>query len=85
MDEKGLSSADRDNILRAMEHMDSILGIMDLTPPEEDREVEALVKKREEARKARDWGTADRIRDDLLKRGIEVVDTKDGPVWKKTR
>ena len=85
MDENGLSPADRNKILKTMENMDSILGIMDLTPPEKDREVEALVKKREEARKARDWGTADRIRDDLLKRNIEVIDTKDGPVWKKAR
>ena len=43
--------------------------------------VDALLKRREDARKERDWNTADSIRDDLKKLGIEVEDTKSGAVW----
>jgi cysteinyl-tRNA synthetase len=83
MDKNGLSSPDRDKVLKTMEMVNSVLGVMDLNPPEQDREVEALVKKREEARAKKDWETSDRIRKELLDKGIEVVDTKEGPVWRK--
>jgi cysteinyl-tRNA synthetase len=43
--------------------------------------VDILLKRREDARKEKDWGTADSIRDDLKKLGIEVEDTKSGAVW----
>ena len=41
-----------------------------------------LLELREEARNRKDWSTSDRIRNRLLKMGIEVKDTKDGPIWK---
>jgi cysteinyl-tRNA synthetase len=45
-------------------------------PPEE---VELMAAKREEARSARDFERADRLRDELAERGWEVRDTADGP------
>ena len=45
--------------------------------------IEALLEKREESRKNKDWGTADSIRDDLDILDIEVQDTSEGPVWRK--
>jgi len=48
-----------------------------------DEEISGLVGKREEARKNRDFKTADAIRDELLDRGIVIEDTKEGPVWRK--
>ncbi|MDI9573194.1 MAG: cysteine--tRNA ligase, partial [Bacteroidota bacterium] len=39
-----------------------------------------LLELREEARNRKDWSTSDRIRNRLLKMGIEVKDTKDGPI-----
>jgi len=50
---------------------------------EGDPEIDALVLRRAEAKKARDFAEADRIRDELKARGIEVADTKDGAVWKR--
>ncbi|MFC1883501.1 cysteine--tRNA ligase [Thermodesulfobacteriota bacterium] len=83
MDRNGLSPPDRDKVFKTMELVNSVLGVMDLSPPEQDKEVEALVKKREEARANKDWEASDRLRKDLLDRGIEVIDTKEGPVWRK--
>ena len=44
--------------------------------------VEILIELRENARKSKDYSTADSIRDKLANLGIEVSDTKDGPIWK---
>ncbi|MGN6089069.1 MAG: CysS/YqeB C-terminal domain-containing protein [Actinomycetales bacterium] len=43
--------------------------------------VDLLLHLRERARDARDWTTADLVRDGLLERGVEVKDTPDGTVW----
>jgi cysteinyl-tRNA synthetase len=44
-----------------------------------DPRIAALLQEREAARAARDFATADRIRDELAAEGLEVVDTPDGP------
>jgi cysteinyl-tRNA synthetase len=36
---------------------------------------------REAAREAKDWGTSDRLRDELLKMGVAVKDSADGTTW----
>ena len=46
-----------------------------------DAEIEALIAKRTDARKNKDWATADAIRDRLAAMHIVVVDTKDGISW----
>jgi cysteinyl-tRNA synthetase len=46
-------------------------------------EVEALVRKRDEARARKDYAEADRIRADLLRRGIVLEDTSKGVRWKR--
>ena len=43
--------------------------------------VEALLAERVRSREARDWSTADSIRDRLLAAGIELHDTPDGTTW----
>ncbi len=46
--------------------------------PAADAEILALIEQRTAAKKARDFATADRIRDELSARGITLIDTKDG-------
>ena len=46
-------------------------------------EIETLILKRTDAKKAKDFATADAIRADLDARGIAIEDTPQGTVWKK--
>ena len=50
---------------------------------EGDPEIDAIVKARAEAKKAKNWAEADRIRDELKAKGIEVIDTPQGAKWKR--
>lgn len=50
---------------------------------EGDPAIDALVLQRAEAKKAKNFAEADRIRDELKAQGIEVTDTKDGASWKR--
>ena len=50
---------------------------------EGDPEIDALVLKRYEAKKAKNFAEADKIRDDLKAQGIEVADVRGGAVWKR--
>ena len=49
--------------------------------PEETAEIEELLQKRAEARKAKDWATADAIRDQLAARHVVMKDTPQGVEW----
>jgi cysteinyl-tRNA synthetase len=46
------------------------------------KEAEVLIRKREEARKSKDWKTADAIRQQLKAMGIVIEDTAQGVRWK---
>jgi cysteinyl-tRNA synthetase len=46
-----------------------------------DALVRGLLDERAEARDAKEWARADRIRDQIKEAGIEVEDTPTGPVW----
>jgi cysteinyl-tRNA synthetase len=71
----------------------TVLGILPsrefaLLEPEEDprraeiaQEVEVLLVERTNARNAKDWAEADRIRDKLNEMGVVVTDSADGPTW----
>lgn len=50
---------------------------------EGDPAVDALVLKRAEAKKAKNFAEADRIRDELKSQGIEITDVRGGAVWKR--
>ncbi len=51
---------------------------------DDDAEIEALIQKRIEAKKNKDWATADSIRDELKSRGIILEDGVGGVVtWKR--
>ena len=46
-------------------------------------EIEVLIAKRAEAKKNKDWATADNIRNELKERGIVLEDSPSGTTWKK--
>ncbi|MBR3319772.1 cysteine--tRNA ligase [Candidatus Saccharibacteria bacterium] len=46
-----------------------------------DKKLQSLFKERETARKNQDWATADRIRDELAKENLTIIDTARGPIW----
>jgi cysteinyl-tRNA synthetase len=48
-----------------------------------DAEIDALVAERTQAKKTRNFGRADAIRNDLLAKGILIEDAKDGVRWKR--
>ena len=50
---------------------------------EGDPAVDALVLQRYEAKKAKNFAEADRIRDELKAQGIEVTDLPGGASWKR--
>ena len=72
-----------------LNELDKVLSLDLLAEKEEapkesnpqDAEIEALIQKRTEARKNKDWATADAIRDQLAAMKVVVVDTKDGISW----
>ena len=51
---------------------------------EGDPEIDALVLRRQQARKEKNWAEADRIRDELTNMGITLVDTKEGVHWSRS-
>ena len=51
--------------------------------PEAD-EINKLVAERSEAKKAKNWGRADEIRNLLSARGVVIIDTPTGPTWKRS-
>lgn len=50
---------------------------------EENAEVEALIRQRADAKKAKNFAEADRIRDELKAQGIEITDVAGGAKWKR--
>src|SRR5262249_24182379 len=48
-----------------------------------DQEIEALIARRGQAKKAKDFSGSDRIRQELMEQGVILEDTKDGVRWKR--
>ncbi|MGM3305715.1 cysteine--tRNA ligase [Anabaena sp. WFMT] len=46
-----------------------------------DREIDDLIQQRQEARKAKNFAESDRIRDQLLTKGITLIDSREGTRW----
>ncbi|MEM8832939.1 MAG: cysteine--tRNA ligase [Pseudomonadota bacterium] len=45
--------------------------------------IDALIEQRNQAKKNKDFTTADSVRDELTAMGIEIKDTRDGTSWRK--
>jgi cysteinyl-tRNA synthetase len=81
-----LAPADRRDLLLGFNGilgLDLATGVPRCEEFDTDPRIDALLLERQEARQRKDWATADRIRDEFAKQGIEVVDTPEGPRWRR--
>ncbi len=75
----GISAAYKDAAYKLLDELTEVLGILRKEDSEAiEPELQALIDKRQAARAAKDWATADAIRDELAAKGITIKDTKDG-------
>jgi len=92
---KALADGDADGVSRAVVEVRAMLGVLGLDPqhphwssdtaddltPVVDALVRGLLEQRADARAAKDFATADAIRDRIKAAGIEIEDTPQGPKW----
>ena len=70
--------------LKLFDELCEVLGILyEKSDTDLDTEVEELIAKRTEARKNKDFKTADAIRDQLKEMGIVLEDTPQGVKWSR--
>jgi len=84
MDDNMLSREEAQEVYKLMMRFDKVLGVIGEAKKEEKlpKEAEELIQKREEARKAKDWKAADKIREQLKAMGVIIEDTPQGVKWR---
>jgi len=82
-----LADVDRRDLMRAFDPVLGLqLGCASTAVSDEwesDPRIDGLLAERNNAREAKDWATADRVRDELAAEGIEIVDSPEGPRWRR--
>ncbi|MEZ6185961.1 MAG: cysteine--tRNA ligase [Planctomycetota bacterium] len=84
LDQQTASAADLERARETLDTIQRVLGIAfpaaeDLSPEEQ-----ALFDARAEARATKQWAESDRLRDELLARGVQVRDTPEGQTWTRS-
>src|SRR5436190_5425617 len=87
LEEGRLGEENRAEIQEWFKVIDARLGIVpEMEPPvlseKEVEEIEAMVRRRNEARRVRDFALSDQIRRQLLDRGVVIEDTREGTRWR---
>ena len=72
------------NVLKALRALCDVIGI-DLNTEKDilDSDIEAMIQKRQEARKNKDFALSDKIRDNLMEKGIILEDTREGVKFRR--
>jgi cysteinyl-tRNA synthetase len=84
LDDNVLSKEEAQEVSALMMKIDKVLGVIGEIKRKKrlPKEAEELIRKREEARKAKDWEAADKIREQLRSMDIIIEDTPQGVKWK---
>jgi cysteinyl-tRNA synthetase len=84
LDAGAVSRSEADSVVALMKGFDDVLGVIGKIKQEDalSKKAEELIEKREEARKAKDWATADALRVRLSEMGVIVEDTAQGVRWR---
>ncbi len=77
-----ISRQDAGKIIKELESINKILGIMDFEEQTLSHDIAGLIQKREAARKAGKWQEADSLRSQLAGFGVEVSDSQQGTIWR---
>jgi cysteinyl-tRNA synthetase len=87
LDANLVSKAEAADVGGLMMSFDAVLGVIGKVEVEEalPSDIDALVQKREQARKAKNWKEADAIRTQLKGMGIVLEDTSQGIRWHKEK
>lgn len=81
---KKVREENKQELLNLLKRIDTVLNIFGAESTEMlDSEIQNLIDERQEARRRRDFGRSDEIRDELARRGIVLEDTKDGVRWRR--
>ncbi|MBR4723402.1 MAG: cysteine--tRNA ligase [Clostridia bacterium] len=80
-EEGGNAASVIDDALSAIHELGDVLGLFGNQEKVASKEIEELIEKRNEARKAKNYQEADRIRDELKAKNIELKDTPTGVKW----
>jgi cysteinyl-tRNA synthetase len=78
-----ISPGDAEGMRAALRKIDPVLDVFPEIEQSIDAEIESLIEQRNTARKARDFAESDRIRNELLSRGIILEDTPGGVRWRR--
>lgn len=69
--------------LRFFKELNKIFDFMSFQEGDLESEIQTLIDKRQEHRANKNYQESDAIRDQLLARGIQLYDTKEGVKWRK--
>lgn len=83
IDEKKIHQDNVDGIIQLMKMFNDVLGVISFEEQVIEEDIENLIKERELARKNKDFAASDKIRDELLEKGIILEDSAEGPRWRK--
>jgi cysteinyl-tRNA synthetase len=83
LDARTLSTADAGTVTAWLRDLDAVLAILPDAEDELEDELRRLLDQRLAARAEKDWAASDRLRDELMTRGIAVEDTRDGQRWRR--
>jgi cysteinyl-tRNA synthetase len=82
-DKQSINHAADADLLPQLQSLLQSLGKTIISPVSVDALMQILLAAREDARKKRNFTTADHIRERLWQLGFEIQDTATGPVWRK--